>query len=390
MEATSRLYNDLQELLSQSKTWADIRHLKTLVWMVIALICSECINLTKWGIYVQSRASMAQSRQRRFSRWLHNSRINVHSVYGAIICKAVKDWKQEVMVLILDTTMLWNEYCIVRVCVEYRGRAVPMGWRVLRHKSSSVSLEVYRPLLRRVSRLVPAGVEVRFLADRGFADTQLLRYLKEELGWHYRIRGKNDLWVWCGGKPPRQLKQFHLGLGEAVLLQGVKITKTDPFGLVCLALARDLLSGELWYIISDETPSLQTFREYSYRFDIEENFLDDKSNGFELERSQIRSSIALSRLCLVLSLATLYLTVQGQQVVASGLRRRVDCHWQRGNSYLRIGWQWIKGCLHQGWASFHSLQLFGTPDPEPAIASRKQAQKQYQREFTVKSYCYST
>ena len=106
-------------------------------------------------------------------------------------------------------------------------------------------------------------------------------YLKEELGWHYRIRGKNDLWVWCGGKPPRQLKQFHLGLGEAVLLQGVKITKTDPFGLVCLALARDLLSGELWYIISDETPTLQTFREYSYRFDIEENFLDDKSNGFE-------------------------------------------------------------------------------------------------------------
>ncbi|MEH1825237.1 MAG: hypothetical protein V7L22_07685 [Nostoc sp.] len=125
MEATSRLYDDLFTLLSQSKTWADIRHLKTLVWMVIALICAECINLTKWGIYVQSRALFAQSRQRRFSRWLHNSRMNVHSVYGAIIRSAVKDWKQEVMVLILDTTMLWNEYCIVRVCVEYRGRAVP-------------------------------------------------------------------------------------------------------------------------------------------------------------------------------------------------------------------------------------------------------------------------
>ncbi|MCG6138598.1 MAG: hypothetical protein MET45_28955, partial [Nostoc sp. LLA-1] len=69
---------------------------------------------------------------------------------------------------------------------------------------------------------------------------------------------------------------------------------------------------------------------------------------------------------------------------------RVDCHWQRGNSYLRIGWQWVKGCLHQGWESFHSLQLFGTPDPEPAIASKKQAQRQYEREFRVKSYCYST
>lgn len=387
MEATSRLYNDLLGILEPSKTWADKRHLKTLVWMVVGLICSECISLTKWGIYMQSRALFAQSRQRRFSRWLHNSRINVHRLYGAIIRNALRDWGNEVIVLILDTTMLWNQYCLVRVCVEYRGRAVPIGWRVLAHPSSSVSFEVYRPLLQRVSRLVPAGVEVRFLADRGFADTQLMGYLKGELGWHYRIRSKNDLWVWRGGQLPCQLKQFHLGLAEVVLLQGVKITKTDPYGLVYLALARDPISGELWYIVSDEPTTVQTFREYSERFDIEENFLDDKSNGFKLERSEIHSPVALSRLCLVLAVATLYLTVQGQQVSNTGQRRRVDCHWYRGNSYLRLGWQWVQATLHQGWQLFHTLQLSGNPDPEPAKASRQQEQQQYLREFTVRSYC---
>lgn len=40
----------------------------------------------------------------------------------------------------------------------------------------------------------------------------------------------------------------------------------------------------------------------------EENFLDDKSNGFQLEASRLRSAVALERLCLVLSLTTLYLT----------------------------------------------------------------------------------
>ncbi|MEH2303356.1 MAG: hypothetical protein V7K88_31405 [Nostoc sp.] len=34
-----------------------------------------------------------------------------------------------------------------------------------------------------------------------------------------------------------------------------------------------------------KTPTLQTFRKYSQRFDIEESFLDDKAGGFELERS---------------------------------------------------------------------------------------------------------
>jgi hypothetical protein len=62
------------------------------------------------------------------------------------------------------------------------------------------------------------------------------------------------------------------------------------------------------------------------RFDIEENFLDDKSNGFQLESSLIRSSDALSRLCFVISMATLYLVSQGTQVVSDNKRRWVDPH----------------------------------------------------------------
>ena len=76
-------------------------------------------------------------------------------------------------------------------------------------------------------------------------------------------------------------------------------------------MARDSVSGELWHIVSDEPTSLQTFREYSERFDIEEEFLDEKSNGFQLEKSLIRSPMAVSRLCLVMAITTLFLTVQG-------------------------------------------------------------------------------
>jgi hypothetical protein len=46
----------------------------------------------------------------------------------------------------------------------------------------------------------------------------------------------------------------------------------------------------------------------------------------------------LSPSVLVLAIATVYLTLQGTAVVAQGKRRWVDPHWERGNSYLRIGW----------------------------------------------------
>jgi hypothetical protein len=53
--------------------------------------------------------------------------------------------------------------------------------------------------------------------------------------------------------------------------------------------AREATSGELWLIVSSEPVSLQTCQEYGLRFDIEENFLDDKSNGFNWEKSGLRA-----------------------------------------------------------------------------------------------------
>lgn len=390
MEKISRLYKALVTLLSSSKEWADLRHLYTLVWMIIGLIHSGSVNLTKWAMYIQSRANLAQSKQRRFSRWLHNPRLNPQRLYSPLIQGALKGWEEEVLYLSLDTSMLWNQYCLIRIAVVYRGRAVTIAWRVLEHPSSSVKFQTYQHLLKRAARLMPEGVKVILLGDRGFIDTQLVKYARQQLGWGYRIRIKSDFWIWRPGKGWCQVQDFHLGGGQALLLQNVRLHKTVPYGPVNLALAREGVTGELWYIVSDEPTTLQTLREYGLRFDIEESFLDDKSNGFELESSEIRNAPALSRLCLVLAIATLYLTAQGTEVVAQGKRRLVDPHWFRGSSYLKIGWNWDKTALTQGWELFQTLILPSSPDPSPAIASRQQDQKKrYRLEFTVRSFDYA-
>jgi hypothetical protein len=141
---------------------------------------------------------------------------------------------------------------------------------------------------------------------------------------------------------------------------------------VHLALAKPHGTKEDWLIVSDQPTNLHTFDEYGLRFDIEENFLDDKSSGFQLESSLIRSSEALSRLCLVLAIATLFLVCQGTEVVETGKRRWVDAHWFRGNSYLKIGWKWVRRALIKGYALITQLKLFSAHDPDPAIASLKQ------------------
>ena len=367
MENPPRLYSELLALCGQPGQWQDVRHVQTLAWMVGGLIQAGCVKLTAWVPFVWGRARYAQSTQRRFRRWLANPRIEVAPQYGPLLQQALADWGKHTVYLALDTSMLWTQYCLIRLSVVYRGRAVPVVWEVMAHGSSSVTHAAYAALLEAVPPLLPAGVKVVFLADRGFADTELVAHVRR-LGWHFRIRIKATFSVLRPGQPACKVEEFSLAPGRALFLHNVAIT-AEHFGPVSLALARHSSSGEYWYIVSDEPTSVHTFAEYGCRFDIEENFLDDKSNGFQLESSLVRDAAALTRLCLVIAVATLYLVAQGTHVVAQQKRRWVDPHWLRGNSYVRIGWQWVKTALTRGWELFAALHLSGIPDPEPCRAS---------------------
>ena len=197
------------------------------------------------------------------------------------------------------------------------------------------------------------------LADRGFVHTDLMPRLTTQLGWNYRIRLKSNSWIWRGGKGWCQLKDYHLNRGqrcdpapsqgareraprEAICLHNLRLHKGAYYGLVDVIIGRNNVNGEFWAIVSDEPTSLKTFEEYGLRFDIEENFWDDHSSGWNIQKSEprdvcpkgYRSAYALSRLWLILAVATLYVTAQGVAVVESGNRRRVDTHWFGGNSYF--------------------------------------------------------
>jgi len=380
MENTPYLYDTLVQMLRQHRKWLDLRHLKTLAWMMVGLIHSSSISLGAWAPFVISRARYSQSTVRRFRRWLDNDNIEVHALYGPLIQQALIGWVDKTLYIALDTSMLWNTYCMVRLSVIYRGRAVPLVWCVLEHGSATVAYDVYKALLDKANTLMPFACKVVLLADRGFADTELMGHLKR-LGWHFRLRIKSNFWIYCPGHGGFQVRNIALACGQAQFWHGVCVT-TKRFGSVHLAVARPLASDEYWYVISDEPTDVQSLEEYGLRFDIEENFLDDKSNGFQLESSLIRSSEALERLCFVLAMTTLYLVSLGTDVVQQGKRRLVDPHWFRGLSYLKIGWKWVSYALSRGYALISSVYLSSACDPEPAMASKKREQlRQYRFAF---------
>lgn len=383
MSPTSRLYDALCQYLSQCEIqWRDARHLQSLCWMMVGMIQSQNVHLNGFGVYVKSRAQVAQSHQRRFRRWLSNRRIDVISAHQALVYQALSDWKQQRLYLSLDTTLVWNCFCIVWVGVVYRGRTIPVAWQVVAQSSSTVRLWTIQRVLRQTARVMPNGVAIVLLADRGFADGKLMKYLRENLGWHFRIRIKRSFQFQIEGQW-RKVSSVQLQPGQAYFTPVVSVGKTKPYPNVYLAFAHDKQSCEQWVIVSDEPTTLQTFAQYRLRFQVEESFLDLKSNGFNLEASRLRNKFALSQLCGVIALTMLFLVLQGLQVVASGKRRQVDAHWNRGMSYLKIGWNWIRLAITHQWKIQVYPFLSSLPDPQPAIASKRQHNVAFEREFTV-------
>ncbi len=127
---------------------------------------------------------------------------------------------------------------------------------MIEHKSSIVAFDEYKGLLDAAVKLLPVGVKVVFLADRGFADTDLMRHVKG-LGWHFRIRIKSNFLVYCDDVFC-SVDEFPIGPGEAMFLNRVCLTH-DKYGSVHLALGYSPDGKERWYIASDEPVSLETF-----------------------------------------------------------------------------------------------------------------------------------
>jgi hypothetical protein len=75
LETPSRLHHQLIKFVRQYSDWADIRHLGVMCWMIVGLIGEGSVNLTRWIDHIQTKAKIAQSTQKRLSRWVNNPRI---------------------------------------------------------------------------------------------------------------------------------------------------------------------------------------------------------------------------------------------------------------------------------------------------------------------------
>jgi hypothetical protein len=295
--------------------------------------------------YAQVAGITAKSGVKQIDRLLSNSNL--------VMDRALKTWVAFVVgvrtqvVIALD----WTEFdddkhsTLAAYLVTHHGRATPLAWVTHPKRSLKNNQKRFeRELLEKLHEWIDPAVEITLLADRGFGDQKLYRYL-DELGWWYVIRFRGNIMVTAANGERKTAHDWVGPMGRARRLLKAKVT-ADEFEVAAVVVVWDRKMKEPWCLATslDKHTASQVVKLYGKRFSIEETFRDQKDQhfGMGLKATHIGTAARRDRLLLLAAVAQALMTLLGAAAEQAGLDKylKVNTVKRRTHSFFRQGLYW--------------------------------------------------
>lgn len=335
MDVGEVVYNRVLRRLAPKAGGADKRSLQSLAWLVSGMTLEHDVRLERIALAMSGAPTLA-GRVRRLRRCLDGA-VDVQGIYQRLIADDARWWHVGRVFVVLDTTSVGGRLYFVRLALCHASRALPLAWRTYEGRSATIGFGDYQPLLEAADRLLPRRLERVLVADRGFQHVRLARWALEH-GWRLRLRVKGSLGITFPDGTGGRISERRRCLGAVRCIDTVSIgaQRVGPFGLM-LTWPR-YGKDRVLHVLSDDPPTERTLWEFERREAVEAAFRDDKSAGFQLERSRIRDPHRLEQLLGALALAQLFLKSIGTRVLLDDRRGEVDAHYDEpGASLLQLG-----------------------------------------------------
>jgi hypothetical protein len=229
--------------------------------------------------------------------------------------------------------------------VTSHGRATPLMWRtVVKSELKDQRNKHEDNLLVRLREVLPAGVEVIILADRGFGDTKLYGLLRD-LNFGFIIRFKENILVTDDKGNTKTAAEWLPESGRATKLKNVFVTGAKV-AVPAVVVTRAPGMKDAWCLAcSDADMSARlAVNHYGKRFTIEEHFRDTKDIhfGMGLSHTSIGKPERRDRVLLISALAVTFITLLGAAGEAIGL----DMRFKANTVKRRVHSLFRQGCMY--------------------------------------------
>jgi hypothetical protein len=220
------------------------------------------------------------------------------------------------------------------------GRSTPLVWKTVTHSELKGQRHAHEDeLLGLLTDVLPQGVRVTVVADRGFSDIKLYRFLKE-LGFEYIIRFRSVVYVEAADGERRKARDW-LGVGGRMrVLRGARVTaEGQPVPMVVCVQQQEM--QEPWLLASSRSDLQGAAIKHLYgkRFTVEETFRDVKNPrlGLGLKQTVMERNDRRDALFLLAVLAHTLLTLLGKASEELGMDRWLGATRPRQYSHFHQG-----------------------------------------------------
>jgi len=208
---------------------------------VLGALHAERFSIAEVGrAMARVRGSSPKHGIKQFDRLLSNAKFDVEKAFAALVPWVVAD--REAIVVSLD----WTEYAadghsrIAINLITWHGRATPLVWKTVRTDNLKGRRNLYEDeLLYLLAKVLPPGVHVTLLADRGFGDIKLYQILQEELAWDFVIRFRAGILVETPDGRRAPAGEWVPANGQILEIPDARVTSDRfPIGVVCVKAPR--------------------------------------------------------------------------------------------------------------------------------------------------------
>ena len=347
MSDTYRRYGAIKQALMQyfpPLSGHRERHFNTLAALICGLVGARCAHLSAIADHAPSHAANQESLIKRFRRWLANDSNSTDAWFLPVAQALLRNLSHQPLLLAIDGSVIGRGCMALMVNVIWNKRALPLCWLVVKGKKGHLPQTLHCALLRELEGLVPADAEVVVLGDAEFDGTDV-QALITSFGWSYVLRTTPTLCMTVDGyetyvdvlKPAR---------GEWVGVRGARLTRAEYGPVQVMAIWEEAYERGL-YLVTTMEDMKEALALYRKRAQIETFFSDQKSRGFEMERSHVSNPQRLSGLLLASCLAYLWVVYLG--VCAKGTQWQQRLHRQDrcDLSLFRLGLRLLARCLKE-------------------------------------------
>jgi hypothetical protein len=284
------------------------RHLETLVFMISGIIASKSCQLPKMASQVPGDVH-PDSRTKQMSRWVQNATITFDLYFLPFVQPLLERLAAvRPLVLIMDGSVVARGCVTLMVSVVYAHRAIPIGWLVIAGEKGHFPTETHLRLVREVKARIPATATVIFLGDGEF-DSPELQAEVAGYGWEYACRTAKNIQIRVNAEW-LSLADLAVTRGQRLFRKAVDFTKA-AYGPVTVIAWWGARYKEPIYLVSNMTSVQRACDWYRKRMHIETFFSDQKSRGFQVERSHLSDPERVHRLMFAAGLAYLWVIYLG-------------------------------------------------------------------------------